>query len=114
MSRAYSLLLLLSLLALFIIPQSMARVVEEDSSLSNSNISETEDQIFEEEERLWTIEDSYNEHYGDHTHPPKHHGHHAHPPKHHGHHAHPPKHHDHHAHPPKHHGRHRAPPPKEF
>ncbi|KAL8481760.1 hypothetical protein ACS0TY_028057 [Phlomoides rotata] len=114
MSRAYSLLLLLSLLALFIMPQSMARDVEEDSSLSNSNISENEDQIFEEEERLWTIDDSYKGHYGHHAHPPKHHGHHAHPPKHHGHHAHPPKHHGHHAHPPKHHGRHRAPPPKEF
>ncbi|KAL8481759.1 hypothetical protein ACS0TY_028056 [Phlomoides rotata] len=82
MSRVYSLLLLLSLLALNIVPQSMARAVEEDSSLSNSNISENEDQIFEEEEKLWTIDDSYKEHSDPHAHPPKHHGrHHAPPPK---------------------------------
>ncbi|KAL8481757.1 hypothetical protein ACS0TY_028054 [Phlomoides rotata] len=104
MSRAYSLLLLLSLLALIIMPKSLARDVEEDSTLSNSNISENEDQIFNDAGILWSIDDLYTEHRGHHAHPPKHH---THPPKHHGHRG-------HHAHPPKHHGRHHAPPPIGF
>ncbi|KAL9171321.1 hypothetical protein ABFS82_04G201700 [Erythranthe guttata] len=107
MSRFYSLMLVLGLLAL--VTPSLARSLDKDSS---SDITLTEnDEIFEDEE-MWNLVSSENDQapppHGHHGH---HHHHHAHAPHHHHHHhAHAPHHHHHHhhheAHAPHHHHHH--------
>lgn len=105
MSVAYYLLLILGLLVLTITPSLALNLEDDESSNLGDVMSEDRDQVVEDEELLWDIDNLIKHHHrGRHHAPPPHsHG----RPKHgHHHHAPPPHHH-------RHHHRH-APPPEGF
>lgn len=103
MRRAYSLLLILGLLVLIVTP-SLARTLE-DEELTDLDVVEDHDQVVQDEELLWGIDNLIKNRHRHRRHAPPPHSHDG--PKH-SRHA-PP----HRRHAPPHH-RHHAPPPEGF